>query len=126
MIVDTESDLNIYVESAKEAKAKKANACGCCSKPVKEFASSDGKTAGCCSKAAEDGTNCGDGLGDATTPERKQVDFCSAAKTGQHDTEITAFNLPDIDFNACAGEYLSPSCIPRHAYSSKDRSESSQ
>jgi hypothetical protein len=74
---------------------------------VKEFASSDEKTAGCRSKTSKDTTGCGDGLGDAMTPEKKQVGICPAAKTGQQDIEITSFSLPDIDFNAWVGEYLS-------------------
>jgi hypothetical protein len=100
MIVETESDLNTYVESAKEPKAKKDNVGSCFGKLVKEVDSSDEKTAGCCSKAAKDTTGSGDGFGDATT------------QAGGQDNEITAFSLPDVDLNAWVGEYLSPSCIP--------------
>ncbi|KAF2176860.1 ubiE/COQ5 methyltransferase [Zopfia rhizophila CBS 207.26] len=50
VIVDTKSDLNVYVDMAKDAKAKNGDAAGCCGQSAKGAASSVAKTAGCCSE----------------------------------------------------------------------------
>src|SRR4051812_12942327 len=68
MIVDMESDLNVYVDMAKKAKAKHGDAVDCCGTSAKGAASSVAETAGCCAaekieagcypKAENDATPC--------------------------------------------------------------------
>jgi len=104
MIVDAESDLNVYVELAKDTEAMSGDAAGCCGKSAPGAGSAIGEMARCCSKAENGVTSRGDTPISSTTPAgKKQAGCCVATSSGTQNTDVS---LADIDINEWAGECL--------------------
>jgi len=95
VIVDTENDLNAYVDMAKEDKHV-----GCCGQSTKRAASSEGKTVSCCPE--EKGVGCCSKAENNTTLSSNAS--ANATILSDKDT-ATDFGLADININEWVGSF---------------------
>jgi hypothetical protein len=87
IIVDTHSDLNVYVTMANEAKAENENAAQSCNPSVAGAASGTLQEAPCCW-------------------EKKRSNCCSDQSPTKHGGAAAAWDLADVDINEWAGKFI--------------------
>jgi hypothetical protein len=110
VIVDSKSDLNVYVDMARDTQAEKRAPLECCAslagkvvpsiKETKSYCTND-NAAGACGSEANDNTKaCWD---DSCCKREESVDHIGA---GKHGVVADEYDLPDVNINEWAGEYL--------------------
>ncbi|KAK6333143.1 hypothetical protein TWF718_010966 [Orbilia javanica] len=107
MVVDTESDLNIYINTANLLQGRNENAAGCCGQSNKSVDSVKGGegtgegVASSCSEVGSKGQLCSDAaVSGATVLGEDNLGACSKANLLNQDHEIA-----DIDLNEWVGSF---------------------
>ena len=129
MIVDTESNLNIYIDMAREGEEDNEEAAGCCgssatgtaSGTVQETSCSSEKATNCYSKTSIQ-TSMSEHAGNVPTSEVEEVSGGSERHLKTHGGVAASWSLADIDINEWAGKFLCSSHYLAHIY--QDRSKS--
>jgi hypothetical protein len=113
MIVDTESDLNVYTDMTKEGKQENEDAAGCCDSSAIGVASGTARESPCCSEKV---ANCSSKTsskasnskhaGSISTPEVAEASCCSDPRSKTHSGVAASWSLADIDLNEWAGKFL--------------------
>lgn len=111
--MDTESDLNAYIEMAYEGKQENEDVAGCCgslaigaaSGTVLETPCCSEKVANCCSKTSSKASN-SEHVGSISTPEVAEVSCCSELRSKTHSGVAASWSFANIDINEWAGKFL--------------------
>jgi hypothetical protein len=114
LIVDTENDLNVYVNVAKESQTSNDHIPDCCELVAKGCGFSTQQSGDCCKEQTagdcylnrgNDTVNRSNGSSNSTTPMNKSsTGCCSATCSGNQDSEGLELHLCDIDVNEWAGK----------------------
>lgn len=110
--MDTESDLNVYIDMAFEEQQENENVAGYCgslaieaaSETVRETPCCSEKVAHCCSRTSSKASN-SEHAGSISTPGVAEVSCCSELRSKTH-SGVATWNFADIDINEWAGKYL--------------------
>jgi hypothetical protein len=116
VILDTGSDLNVYVDLAKDGDGKGGGTAPCCGPSatatapaeveaaVVDCCSTAKETAGCCSKTEDDTMPCCENSASGATASNAETGCCSAASLKTQEDMAGDFDLADIDINEWAGK----------------------
>lgn len=103
VIVDTKSDLNIYIDIANEGRQESEDVTGCCNSLVVEAASKTARETLCYTENV--GNCCLKGLSKATDSEHVEVNRCSKLCSNTHSDVAAPWRFADIDINEWAGKF---------------------
>lgn len=113
VIVDTQTDLNVYVDMTNERKEENRDAADCCdpsaigsaSRTAQESPYCSEKVANCCSRNSTKASD-SEHAGSISTAENAEISCCSELRSKTQSGVAASWNFADIDINEWTGRFL--------------------